>query len=92
MDFFIEFGMLLDDDLGAVPSEDEHEIELLGSVELVAGFQCGEPGGFDALSSSLTSSLLQIQFQQLLGKEVEVDAGVGWAGPILKKFWVCFQF
>ena len=84
--------MLLDDDLGAVPSEDEHEIELLGSVELVAGFQCGEPGGFDALSSSLTSSLLQIQFQQLLGKEVEVDAGVGWAGPVLKKFWACFQF
>ena len=46
--------MSLDDDLEAVPPADEHEIELLGSVELVAGFQCGEPGGFDALSSSLT--------------------------------------
>jgi len=60
--------MALDDDLEAAQAEDKLGVELLGSVELVAEFQCEEPGGFDALSSSLTSSLLQIQFQQLLGK------------------------
>ena len=75
--------MALDDDLEAAQAEDKLEVELLGSVELVAEFQCEELGGFDSLGSSLSSSLLQIQFQQLLGKEVE--AGVGWTGPVLKK-------